>query len=141
MKLVVVLIAALALAPAAVASQPLGDLNVSGLTLAANAQGKALLTYRREDGRTRHVLVWGAIDARSPSPDVPQVAFHFDYSGGLRSLGHQAAPRFRNRCAPYDGPSLAFLVAACKAPDGSYWAVQAWQRLLPMRGFAPWLPE
>jgi hypothetical protein len=134
-------VVSLVLASPAAASQPLGDLNVRDLTLAVNGNGKALLTYRREDGRLRHVLVWGAIDARPPSQSVPQVAFRFDYSGGLRSLGHQAAPRFTDRCAPYHGPALPFLVAACTAPDGTYWAVQAWQRLLPMRGFAPWLPQ
>jgi hypothetical protein len=134
-------VAALVLAPSAAGSEPLGDLNVRGLTLAVNGSGKALLTYRREDGRLRHVLAWGAVDARPPSASVPQVAFRLDYSDGLRSLGHAAAPRFVNRCARYDGPPLPFLVAACKAPDGSYWAVQSWQRLLPMRGFAPWLPE
>jgi hypothetical protein len=32
-------------------------------------------------------------------------------------------------------------VAACKAPDGSYWALQAWQRRLPLLGFDPWLPH
>jgi hypothetical protein len=134
-------VAALVLAPAAAASEVLGDLNVKGLALAVNANGKALLSYRREDGQARQVLVWGATNARPPSQGVPQVAFRFDYSGGLRSLGHYAAPRLRDRCARYDGPSLPFLVAACKAPDGSYWAVQAWRRLLPMRGFDPWLPQ
>ena len=34
---------------------------------------------------------------------------------------------------------LVWLVAACRAPDGSYWALQRWQRLLPMRGIAPFL--
>ena len=29
---------------------------------------------------------------------------------------------------------------ACKAPDGSYWALQYWQRRLPLLGFKPWLP-
>jgi hypothetical protein len=29
------------------------------------------------------------------------------------------------------------VVAACKAPDGSYWALQSWQRLLPNQGYAP----
>jgi len=140
-KALVVAAVALALAPAAFASQPLGDLNVTGVTLAVNDAGKALLTYHREDGRLRHVLVWGAIDARAPSRTVPQVAFRFDYSGGLASLGHQVGPTFVDRCRPYDGPPLVFLVTACKAPDGTYWAVQAWQRLLPMRGFEPWLPE
>jgi hypothetical protein len=141
MRALAVLVAALALAPAAVASTPLGDLAVQGLRLQVNGNGKALLTYRREDGRIRNVLVWGAINARPPSMSTPQVAFQFDYSGGLVSLGHYAAPTFVNRCAAYDGPGLPFLVSGCKAPDGSYWAVQAWQRLLPMRGFVPWLPE
>ena len=40
-------------------------------------------------------------------------------------------------CPTYDGPPLAWLVAACKAPDGSYWAVQQWQRQLPNYGVAP----
>jgi hypothetical protein len=37
-------------------------------------------------------------------------------------------------CEPYDGPKLAWAVAECKAPDGSYWAVQEWQRKLPDYG-------
>ena len=141
MRFVVAFAVALALAPAAAASQPLGDLNLSNVSLAVNANGKALVRYTTESGKRREVLVWGAINARTPSRDVPQAAFRFDYSGGLRSLGHRAAPTFVDRCRPYDGPPLAFLVTACKSADGSYWAIQAWQRLLPMRGFAPWLPQ
>src|SRR3954469_23919550 len=105
MRALAVWVAALTLAPAAAASTPLGDLAVHDLRLRVNTNGKALLTYRREDGRTRNVLVWGAINARPPSPGVRQVAFRFDYSGGLRSLGHYAAPRFVDGCAPYDGPA------------------------------------
>jgi hypothetical protein len=41
---------------------------------------------------------------------------------------------FDGSCAPYDGPTLAWAVAECKAPDGSYWAVQEWQRKLPDYG-------
>ena len=44
----------------------------------------------------------------------------------------------RTSAASYDGPALPLLVAACRAPDGTYWALQIWQRKLPMRGFAPW---
>jgi hypothetical protein len=139
-RFVVAFAAALVLVPAAAASESLGDVNVKNLSLTVNGNGKALLTYTREDGRRREVLVWGAMNARPPSRVVPQVAFHFDYSGGLRTLGHRAALHFQNRCRPYDGPPLAFVVTACTAPDGSYWAVQSWQRLLPMRGFTPWLP-
>src|SRR5262249_32372333 len=40
-------------------------------------------------------------------------------------------------CGRYDGPPLAWLVTACKAPDGTYWAVQSWQRLLPDYGVTP----
>jgi hypothetical protein len=44
-------------------------------------------------------------------------------------------------CRPYDGPALPWIVAACKASDGSYWALQSWQRPLPNLGLAPWKPE
>ncbi len=40
-------------------------------------------------------------------------------------------------CPAYDGPALADMVAACKAPDGSYWAVQSWDRDLPDYGVTP----
>ena len=49
--------------------------------------------------------------------------------------------RSRNKCAPYDGPTLPYFVAGCKAPDGSYWAIQSWQRALPLLGFDPWKPQ
>ena len=41
---------------------------------------------------------------------------------------------FHGGCGRYDGPALAWKVVACKAPDGSYWAVQSWQRKLPNYG-------
>jgi hypothetical protein len=44
---------------------------------------------------------------------------------------------FGGSCGKYDGPPLAWLVTACKAPDGSYWALQAWQRALPDYGVTP----
>jgi hypothetical protein len=58
------------------------------------------------------------------------------------TVAHQAADSywqigFNGGCAPYDGPKLALAVAACKAPDGSYWAVQQWQRKLPNYGVKP----
>jgi hypothetical protein len=37
-------------------------------------------------------------------------------------------------CGAYNGPTLAWFVEACKAPDGSYWALQSWQRALPDYG-------
>ncbi len=44
---------------------------------------------------------------------------------------------FHGSCGRYDGPQLAWQVTACKAPDGSYWALQAWRRALPNYGLAP----
>jgi hypothetical protein len=71
-----------------------------------------------------HVLAWGAVDARQPTRARPQVAFRKDYSG-------RRWASFSGRCRPYDGPAIAYLVTACAAPDGSYWALQAWRRTLP----------
>jgi hypothetical protein len=71
-----------------------------------------------------HVRAWGAVNARQPTKSRPQIRFRKDYSGRYWTS-------FRNQCRPYDGPALAFRVAACTAPDGSYWALQAWRRTLP----------
>lgn len=135
---VVVAVAAGVVAPAAFASGPLTDVNLHDVTLQVNAKGEALISYVREDGRPRHVLAWGAVNALPPTVDVPQVRFAWDYAGGWRKY-HDASywRHFRNVCRPYDGPALPFLVVACKAPDGSYWAVQSWQRDLPDYGVAP----
>lgn len=43
---------------------------------------------------------------------------------------------FKGSCGTYDGPVLGWFVEACKAPDGSYWALQSWQRALPDYGVA-----
>jgi hypothetical protein len=44
---------------------------------------------------------------------------------------------FSGSCGHYDGPALPWLVTACKATDGSYWALQSWQRALPNYGLTP----
>jgi hypothetical protein len=138
--LLVVLVVASAAAAPAHASEPLSDVNVQDLKLAVNRKGEALLTYRRESGAIRRVLVWGAIDARPPDPNVPQVRFKYDYAGGWGKYRRLYWKTFGSACGRYDGPGLVYLVAACKAPDGSYWAAQAWVRQLPLLGFAPFLP-
>ncbi len=126
----------------AAASEPLQDANVTLLSLKANAKGEALVTYRRSDGLVRHVLIWGALNARAPSAEVPQVRFEWDYAGGWGKYRNgKYWQTFRNGCRPYDGPALPLLVAACKAPNGTYWTIQAWQRRLPLLGFDPWLPQ
>jgi hypothetical protein len=121
----------LAAAGSASASQ-LIDRNASNVRLAADAQGQALLTYQAR-GRTWHILAWGAVDARQPTSGKPQVRFRKNYSGG-------AWQTFRNSCGRYDGPAIPFLVTACRAADGSYWALQSWQTPLPDLGMTPWMP-
>jgi hypothetical protein len=131
---------ALALAGPAEASKIIAG-NASNIQLAVNTRGKALVTYR--DGeRLRHLLAWGAIDARvRPATEngPKQVTFKLDYSGGWGTSHRPVWKTFRNVCRPYDGPALTWFVTACKAPDGSYWALQSWQTALPDLGFAPWL--
>ena len=131
-------VVALAVAGTASAAQ-LVDRNATGVHLAVNAKGEALLTYRT-GGAIKHVLVWGAINALAPSTGAKQVKFKLDYAGGwgkYRSLYWQ---HFGASCAAYDGPSLPNVVAACKAPDGSYWAAQSWPQPQPDLGFTPWTP-
>jgi hypothetical protein len=131
------LLLALAAVPPAFGSQVL-DRNASSVRLAVDRAGHALVTYEA-GGHVKHVLVWGAVNARAPGPEVPQVRFRRDYSGGFGAFGRPLWRTFRNACGPYDGPALSWLVAACEAPDGSYWALQAWQKNLPHRGVDPWL--
>ena len=113
---------ALSAAEAANASEII-DRNAQSVRLAVDASGRAFTSYRVR-GRAMHVLAWGAVDARQPTSGKPQVRFRKDYSG-------RQWTSFRNQCRAYDGPKLAFQVAACAAPDGSYWALQSWRRTLP----------
>jgi hypothetical protein len=126
--------------PAAASASQLIARNASQLRLEVNRKGEALLSYRSGD-RPRRVLAWGAVNALSPRPGARQVRFHVDYSGGWGKYGRGYWKSFRDGCRPYDGPALPWLAAACKAPDGSYWAVQRFPQALPNLGFAPWLPE
>jgi hypothetical protein len=135
--LTVLLAAALLAAPAASASDRVG-LNASHVTLAVSADGKRALVTYRSGGATKHVLVWGAANALPPSETVPQVRFKLDFTGGWKTYGYTVWQHFGNACRHYDGPALAGVLAACKAPDGSYWALQQWQPNLPHRGFPPY---
>jgi hypothetical protein len=127
--------AAVALAPAAEASE-LIDRNASRVSLAVSGDGKALVTYRAQ-GKLHRVLAWGAVNALTPTPGRPQVKFKLDYSGGWGTFRRPVWKTFRNACRPYDGPELHWLLASCRAPDGSYWALQSWQRMLPNYGLRP----
>ncbi len=131
---------ALSCGASARASEPLPDLNVRAATLKVNGE-RALVEYTTTRGVRRHVFVWGAINSHvPPRADVRQVRFRYDFAGGWGIAHKQLWRTFRSNCRRYDGPPLPYLVAACKARDGSYWALQSWQRRLPLLGFDPWLP-
>jgi hypothetical protein len=125
------ILAATASAGAARASEII-DRNAQGVRLGVDTSGRALVTYRAR-GRVKHVFAWGAINARHPTARRPQVRFRKDYSG-------RAWTAFKDQCRAYEGPKLSYQVAACAAPDGSYWALQSWPRALPSLGMVPWLP-
>lgn len=125
---------------AAQASDRLSDVNVSDVSLQVNTRGEALITYHTQAGALRHVLAWGAENAVAPSADVPQQAFQLDYAGGWGKYKRSISASFHGACRTYDGPSLVDLVAACDASDGSFWAIQSWQRVLPLRGVEPFAP-
>lgn len=111
--------------PADAGASELIGRNATGVRLEADAAGRAAVTFRSE-GQSRIVVASGAINARPPSRGSSQVAFAL-------TVGGRIGP---NACAPYKGPALAWLVTACTALDGSHWAVQAWQRMLPNYGAA-----
>jgi hypothetical protein len=129
----------LALAAPAHAGQ-LIDRNALHPRLEVSAQGIAMITYTKA-GRVRHTAAWGALNARPrpARPGVPQVKFKVDYAGGYGAFHDRLWTHFGNVCGHYDGPKLPWFVTGCRAPDGSYWALQAWQVALPDFGAAPWL--
>ena len=132
---VFVVLAAAVAAPTASSSQ-LIDRNAADVKLAVNTKGEALLTYKVA-GKEKHVLAWDALNAIAPTRGRAQVAFKLDYAGGWGKYHSDYWKTFKNACSAYDGPELHWVVATCKAPDGSYWALQAWQKMLPNYGLAP----
>jgi len=106
--------------------------NAKNVRLETDNQGRAMVLYT-QGGRQWHVFYSGAINAKQPNPVVRQVKFKVDYSGGRGQWKH-----FQNTCRQYDGPKLTYFLTGCKASDGSYWALQVWQRQLPNTGYVPW---
>ena len=129
---------ALALAAPASAAQLLAR-DASKVSIKVDKQQRAVVYYSI-GGRQKAAAVWGAINARPPSQTRNQVEFKVDYSGGFKRLGTPLHKNIKNVCGRYRGPQLPWFVAGCSAPDGSHWALQSFQRLLPNLGLAPWLP-
>ena len=113
------------------------DRNATPIRLSVNNAGVAMVTYKAR-GKVRHVLARRAINALPPVQGAKQVAFKLDFTGGW-GFFHKTKywKKVRNACAPYDGPALVWFVKGCTAPDGSYWALQKWQRALPNYGLTP----
>ncbi len=140
-RLVLALAAAVVAAASGVAPSPASQLIARGaaqVRLQVDRRGEALVSYAAA-GRRWHVLAWGAIGARPPGGSRPQVRFHLDYAGGWGKYGRSIAVGFADACRPYSSPPLAWLVTACTAPDGTFWALQRFPQPLPDLGFAPWL--
>jgi hypothetical protein len=96
---------------------------VAGLTIdGSSAQVDYVL-----DGVHKTVVASGATNARFPDRTGRQERFRLVYGARL-SAGF---------CRAYDGPVLPWFVTGCKAPDGSYWALQRWHRTAPIYGQKP----
>ena len=119
--------------PATASASEIIDRNVSNVSLKAAANGQALISFNAR-GKRWNVLAWGAMNALQPTTARKQIEFKLDYSGGYGTYKRNVWKTFRNTCSPYDGPELQWFVAGCKAADGSYWALQSWQRALPNYG-------
>jgi hypothetical protein len=126
-------VAVLAAAASNASASQLVDRNATAIKLEVNSKGEALITYKAH-GQQKHVLAWGAQNAIAPTRTRPQIAFKLDYAGGWGKYHSNYWKTFKNSCGAYDGPKLAWFVTGCTAPDGSYWALQAWQRMLPNYG-------
>src|SRR5262245_6743247 len=101
------------------------DTNASGVKLAVNGKGEALLTYTA-GGKLKRVLAWGAVNAIAPKPGGKQVEFQLDYAGGYGKYRQTYWTTFGSACGSYSGPQLPWLAAVCTAADGSTWALQSW---------------
>jgi hypothetical protein len=120
-------------APASAFASEIIDRNASDVSLKVAANGQALVSYHAR-GKRWNVLAWGAVNAIQATPTRKQVEFRLDYSGGYGTYKRDVWKTFKNACSAYDGPALKWFITGCKAPDGSYWALQSWQRMLPNYG-------
>jgi hypothetical protein len=140
LALLLALCAAAAVAAASANASEIVARNASGVSLKVDSKGYALVSYRAAGGAKR-ALFWGATGAIPPTRGAKQVAFKRDFSGGWGRFRTKYWETMKDTCRRYDGPPLAWAVKACKAADGSYWALQSWQRMLPNLGLDPWKQE
>src|SRR2546427_642906 len=73
------------------------DRNATGVKIVANAKGEGLLTYSA-GGKLKHVLLWGAVDAKVPTQGAKQEKFKVDYAGGWGKYHTVYWKTFANTC-------------------------------------------
>jgi hypothetical protein len=114
--------------------------NAHEVQLKVTPGGRALVQY--DHGGTNYILAWGALNSR-PHPKCGRLQGPLCGPAQVEmkhrrifAAGHSGRQVIKgpNRCRPYDGPDLAWVVAACKAPDGTYWALQSWVRIARHHG-------
>ena len=122
--------------PTTASASEIIDRNVSNVSLKVAGNGQALVSFNAR-GKRWNVLAWGAVNAIAPSAGSRQVDFKLDYSGGWGTYKKDVWKTVKNSCGTYKGQPLAWRVTSCTAKDGSNWALQSWQRMLPNYGLAP----
>jgi len=105
-SLVVMVVGVLAALASNASASQLVDRNASAIKLEVNAKGEALISYKAQ-GKQKHVLAWGALNAIAPTKARPQLAFKLDYAGGWGKYHSDYWKTFKNSCGAYDGPKLA----------------------------------
>ena len=101
--LVLVAVLAALLSSTASASQ-LIDRNATGVKLAVNAKGEALLTYTA-GGKLKHVLAWGAVNAIAPTHGPRAGRVQARLRGRLGQVPAATTGRpSATPCGAYDGP-------------------------------------
>ena len=81
MLLAVLAVGATAVLPTPAFASEILTRNAKYISIKVGDSGKAVVSYK-QNGKWKHPLIWGAINARPPSKTVDQVSFKIDYSGG-----------------------------------------------------------
>ena len=110
-----------------------------GYTLFKDDIAKAVDQLRADQTLFKQAQAAAAKQGLKFTPDVLKYSAAIKTDNTAIQALHDQAANFSKlfSCKPYTGPKLAFEVAACDAPDGSYWALQQWDRELPDYGVAP----
>jgi hypothetical protein len=137
-------VAAFAILPSPASASKAITHNASHVRLRVDRRGVAVVEYTDHKGRRHHVLAWGAKNAIAPTRGRKQRHFKLDYSGGWATFGRAYWATMKNACNHFPTAQgladaageepLPLYVAGCQLPNGSFWALQAWKRIVPHGG-------